>query len=111
MAAVLERVDAAQPGAGEAPAWTARIDAIRQRSLAFADSLPRGARERVQLQPEASGPVHAPVAAGQVLGTLKVVLDGKVLRTEPLVALSALPEGNLWRRATDGVQLWIQDKP
>jgi D-alanyl-D-alanine carboxypeptidase (penicillin-binding protein 5/6) len=53
--------------------------------------------------------VHAPVAAGQALGTLKVVLDGKVLREEPLVALSALPEGNLWRRVTDGVQLWIQD--
>jgi len=74
-------------------------------------SLPRGARERVQLQPEASGPVHAPVAAGQALGTLKIMLDGKVLRTAPLVALAALPEGNLWRRASDGVQLWIQDKP
>jgi D-alanyl-D-alanine carboxypeptidase (penicillin-binding protein 5/6) len=74
-------------------------------------SLPRGARERVQLQPEASGPVHAPVAAGQALGTLKIMLDGKVLRTAPLVALAALPEGNLWRRTSDGVQLWIQDKP
>jgi D-alanyl-D-alanine carboxypeptidase (penicillin-binding protein 5/6) len=72
-------------------------------------SLPRGGRERLELKPEAGAPVHAPVAAGQALGTLKVVLDGKVLREEPLVALSALPEGNLWRRVTDGVQLWIQD--
>jgi hypothetical protein len=38
------------------------------------------------------------------------VLDGKVLREEPLVALAALPEGNLWRRVTDGVQLWMQEK-
>lgn len=73
-------------------------------------SVPRGARERLELQPAADGPVHAPVSSGQSLGTLKVVLDGKVLRTEPLVALSALPEGNLWRRLTDGVQLWMQDK-
>jgi len=73
-------------------------------------SVPHGGRERLQLEPTASGPVHAPVAAGQALGTLKVVLDGKVLREEPLVALAALPEGNLWRRITDGVQLWMQEK-
>ena len=73
-------------------------------------SVPRGGRERLELQPEAAGAVHAPVAQGQPLGTVKVVLDGKVLRTEPLVALVALPEGNLWRRVTDGVQLWIQEK-
>jgi len=53
--------------------------------------------------------VHAPVAPDQALGVVKVMLDGKVLRTEPLVALAALPEGNLWRRATDGVQLWVQE--
>jgi serine-type D-Ala-D-Ala carboxypeptidase (penicillin-binding protein 5/6) len=72
-------------------------------------SVPHGAAGRLQLQPEAAGPVHAPVAAGQPLGTLKVVLDGKVVREEPLVALAALPEGNLWRRLADGVQLWMQD--
>lgn len=71
-------------------------------------SVPHGTRERLQLQPEAAGPVYAPVAAGQALGTLKVMLDGKLLRQEPLVALAALPEGNLWRRVSDGVQLWMQ---
>jgi D-alanyl-D-alanine carboxypeptidase (penicillin-binding protein 5/6) len=72
-------------------------------------SVPRGGRARLELKPAASGTVHAPVSAGQVLGTLTVTLDGQVLRTEPLVALSALPEGNLWRRVTDGVQLWMQE--
>lgn len=73
-------------------------------------SVPRGARERLELKPEAAATVHAPVAAGAALGTLKVMLDGRELRQEPLVALKALPEGNLWRRTSDGVQLWIQDK-
>jgi len=73
-------------------------------------SVPHGARDRVKLEPAPTARVHAPVAAGQELGTLKVVLDGKVLREEPLVALAAVPEGNLWRRVTDGVQLWMQDK-
>lgn len=72
-------------------------------------SVPHGMGDKLQLVPEATGAVHAPVAPDQPLGVLKVMLDGKVLRTEPLVALSALPEGNLWRRATDGVQLWMQD--
>lgn len=88
--------------------------ASRELALGLAEplviSLPRGGRDRVELLSEPAGQVHAPVAAGQSLGTLKVVLDGQVLRTEPLVALSALPEGNLWRRVTDGVQLWMQDK-
>jgi D-alanyl-D-alanine carboxypeptidase (penicillin-binding protein 5/6) len=73
-------------------------------------SVPHGARDRLKLEPAPDARVNAPVAAGQALGTLKVVLDGKVLREEPLVALTALPEGNLWRRVTDGVQLWMQDK-
>ena len=73
-------------------------------------SVPHGGRERLQLEPAAKGRVHAPVAAGQELGTLKVTLDGKVLREEPLVALAPLPEGNLWRRVTDGVQLWMREK-
>ena len=73
-------------------------------------SVPHGGRERLQLEPAAKGPVHAPVAAGQELGTLKVTLDGKVLREEPLVALAPLPEGNLWRRVTDGVQLWMRER-
>ncbi len=73
-------------------------------------SVPQGARDRLRLDPAPSARVHAPVAAGQALGTLKVTLDGKLLREEPLVALAAVPEGNLWRRVTDGVQLWMQDK-
>lgn len=73
-------------------------------------SVPRSTRERLELKPEAAGPVHAPVAAGTALGTLRVMLDGRELRREPLVALKALPEGNLWRRTSDGVQLWIQEK-
>ena len=73
-------------------------------------SVPHGGRDRLKLEPAADKPVHAPVAAGQALGTLKVTLDGQVLREEPLVALTALPEGNLWRRVSDGVQLWMQEK-
>jgi serine-type D-Ala-D-Ala carboxypeptidase (penicillin-binding protein 5/6) len=71
-------------------------------------SVPHGGKARLQLTPQVNEPVFAPVAAGQALGTLTVTLDGKVLRTEPLVALAELPEGGLWRRLSDEVQLWLQ---
>lgn len=71
-------------------------------------SVPHGGGARLQLTPQVNEPVFAPVTAGQALGTLTVSLDGQVLRTEPLVALAALPEGSWWRQLSDGIQLWFQ---
>jgi len=68
-------------------------------------SVPRGAGERLQVKPQVDGPVFAPVAAGQKLGTLTVLLDGRPLRVEPLVALAEVPEGGLWRRLTDEIRM------
>jgi D-alanyl-D-alanine carboxypeptidase (penicillin-binding protein 5/6) len=71
-------------------------------------SVPHGGKDRIEVKADVKEPVFAPVAAGQPLGTVTVSLDGKVLRREPLVALAALPEGGLWRRVSDEVQLWIK---
>jgi D-alanyl-D-alanine carboxypeptidase (penicillin-binding protein 5/6) len=71
-------------------------------------ALPRGAKDRVQLKTQVNEPVFAPVAAGQPLGTLTATLDGRVLRSEPLVALKELPEGSLWRRLSDEARLWLK---
>ena len=68
-------------------------------------SLPRGAGSQVTLVPEVPTPLLAPIAAGQSVGTLKVMLGEQVIRREPLQALSAVPEGGLWRRTTDAVRL------
>jgi D-alanyl-D-alanine carboxypeptidase (penicillin-binding protein 5/6) len=72
--------------------------------------VPHGAQPRLQLTPQVNEPVFAPVAEGQAVGTLTVSLDGKVLRTEPLVALAALPEGGLLRQLSDGIQLWFENR-
>lgn len=72
-------------------------------------SVPHGGGERLQVKTDVQEPVFAPIAQGQALGTVTVSLDGKVLREEPLIALKALPEGGLWRRMSDEVQLWIHD--
>ena len=100
--------------AGRAPLQTIRAWKGTETALAVGlaaplnVSIPRGAKDRVQVTPQVDEPVYAPVAEGQKLGTVTVTVDGKVLRREPLVALKALPEGGLMRRVSDEIQMWFQ---
>lgn len=71
-------------------------------------TLPRGARSQLQVQAQATRAVIAPVQAGQQIGVVNVLLEGKVIRSEPLVALQPMPEGGLWQRMVDSVRLMIQ---
>ncbi|MBN9582782.1 MAG: D-alanyl-D-alanine carboxypeptidase [Afipia sp.] len=49
-----------------------------------------------------SGPVRAPVAAGQRVGVLKVWRGGNIALETPLYAAEAVPTGSITRRAVDG---------
>ena len=49
-----------------------------------------------------SGPVHAPVAAGQPIGAIKVWRNGNVAVEEPLYATEAVGVGTTMQRAFDG---------
>ena len=69
-------------------------------------ALPRGSQQQLQFTQQINGPVIAPVDAGQAVGTLNVMLEGKLIRSEPLVALKAIPEGSLFRRALDTIRMW-----
>jgi len=70
-------------------------------------SLPRGSSAQVQAVPQITAQAIAPIQAGQKLGTVTIMLDGKPLRTEPLVALKSVPEGGLIHRAVDSIRLLI----
>ena len=71
-------------------------------------SVPRGLAGKVQVQLQINEPVFAPVAKHQPVGSVAVMVDNEVLRSEPLVALAELPRGNLWRRIWDGLTLWVK---
>ena len=43
----------------------------------------------------------APITKGQKIGTVKVMLDGKVVAQRPLVALNAVEEGGFFKRLWD----------
>jgi D-alanyl-D-alanine carboxypeptidase (penicillin-binding protein 5/6) len=49
-----------------------------------------------------TGPVRAPVAAGQKVGLLKVWRGGNIALETPLYAAEAIPTGTMTRRAVDG---------
>lgn len=69
-------------------------------------TLPRG--KYAQLKPTMDVPktLIAPITKGQAIGTVKVVLDGKVIAERPLIALSAVEEGGFFRRLWHELLMW-----
>jgi len=69
-------------------------------------TLPRG--RYADLRPQIDVPRHliAPVARGQAIGTVRVLLDGEVVASAPLVALAAVPEAGFVGRMIDEFRLW-----
>ena len=69
-------------------------------------SLPRG--KYAQLKPTMDIPktLVAPIAKGQEIGKVRVVLDGKVVAERPLVALQAVEEAGFFKRLWHEFLMW-----
>lgn len=72
-------------------------------------TVPIGQYSKLAADANLNQPIFAPIAQGQTLGQISVTLDGKPLLAQPLVALTADPQGNLWRRLADRVSLSIHN--
>ncbi len=70
-------------------------------------TLPRGAHAKLEANVTVKD-AHAPVRAGQPLGTLSLSLDKKTFANYPLVALREVENGNILQRAIDTVRLWFK---
>jgi len=66
----------------------------------LAVTLPRGQKDQLKTELAMNPEVDAPIAKGQVLGKVNVVLDGKVIASQPLVAMEPVEEANFF------VRLW-----
>jgi D-alanyl-D-alanine carboxypeptidase (penicillin-binding protein 5/6) len=53
-------------------------------------------------------PLVAPIARGQSIGQLQVLLDQKVYNEIPLVALGGVEQSGVLGRAWDALRLWIK---
>jgi D-alanyl-D-alanine carboxypeptidase (penicillin-binding protein 5/6) len=71
-------------------------------------TLPRGAHERLRARLSVSDTQFAPIRRGQSVGTLRLELGEQLHSTHPLIALTDVGAGNLWQRALDQIQFWLQ---
>ena len=86
--------------------WKGAVDEV-ELGLAqpLAVAIPRGDRNKIEVKPVIDAQLLAPLAAGQIVGTLRIEVDGEVLREDPLVTLTAVEEGNLWQQLVDEIRL------
>lgn len=70
-------------------------------------SLPRGEQDKLKAQIALDRIIKAPVADGQVLGSVSISLDGKELVKRPVVAMSAVAQANIISRWWDDLKLFI----
>lgn len=70
-------------------------------------TLPRGSQDKLQAQVAVEKIIEAPIAQGQVLGTLTVTLDGKTILSHPVTALNAVEQGGFFTRLWDTIKLFF----
>lgn len=74
----------------------------------FYISLPKGQYSRLKASLVSKQPLLAPLAAGQQIGTIRLMLDDKPYAEYPLVALEGVDRANFFKRGWDGVKLWFK---
>lgn len=68
--------------------------------------VPRGHIESLRSETEQPSTLIAPIAQGQAIGRVRVMVNNQVLLDQPMVALDAVPAGGLMRRSIDAIKLW-----
>jgi len=73
----------------------------------YYQTLAKGQAAKIKSETVIQEPLIAPLTAGQVVGKVKVSLDGQPLIELPLKALAAVPEAGFFGRAADRIRLWF----
>jgi D-alanyl-D-alanine carboxypeptidase (penicillin-binding protein 5/6) len=71
-------------------------------------TLPKGEYANVKAVISSTQPLVAPIKKGQVVGTVKFMLNGKIIDQRPLVAAKAVETAGILGRAWDSIKLLIQ---
>ena len=101
-------IDKSQPGI-DARVWEGTAENVKlgpPNPVSIA--VPRGKAGDLKPVAQRTDPLIAPLAKGQQVGTLQFTLDGKVLRTEPLVVQDAVERAGFFGRMVDTVKRWFQ---
>lgn len=68
-------------------------------------TLPKGSAARIKPTLERKDPLVAPIAANSKIGTMKMMLDGKVVAEFPVLALEQVNQASIFGRAWDSIRL------
>lgn len=82
-----------------------QVDAGLAADLALV--VPRGKADQMTAEAVLDERIVAPVQAGQRLGRVEVRLDGELLHTADLVAMSDVEQGGIFKRLWDSLRLFI----
>ena len=87
--------------------WKGKLDSV-QLSVAtpFSITVPRGKFEALKANIDMPKYIIAPLKAGQVVGKVRVSLDGKVIAEHNLVAQADVAEAGFFGRLWDGFWMW-----
>ena len=69
-------------------------------------TVPRGRYDELKAVMDVPRELVAPFAAGQLVGTVKVSLDDKVIAQAPLVAVAAVEEAGFFKRLWHSLLMW-----
>ncbi len=91
------------------PVWKGSERVLKAGVAADASvSVPKGMTDKVKANLVSQQPLLAPVSAGQRVGTLRVMLESKLIGEYPVVALENVAVAGFFGRAWDTVRLWLQ---
>ena len=69
-------------------------------------TIPRGKYDQLKPTMDVPKSLVAPIKKGQAIGTVKVMLDGKVVAQRPLVALNAVEQAGFFKRLWHELLMW-----
>jgi D-alanyl-D-alanine carboxypeptidase (penicillin-binding protein 5/6) len=91
--------------------WKGQTDAVKlglQQPLLV--STPRGRYAELKPQMDVPKVLVAPIKAGQTIGKVRVMLDGKTVIEAPLVALEGIPEAGFFKRLWHEFLMWWESE-
>lgn len=69
----------------------------------FYVTVPSGQYKNIRATLQLNEPLKAPIVKGETCGMLKIVLNGQVIASEPLIALANNSKGGIWRSLSDSL--------
>lgn len=89
--------------------WKGATSTVRLgRSQPIVVAVPAGSSAKLKTQVVRNDPLVAPIAKGQIAGTLRVTSGDQTVVDVPLVALDGVEQAGIFGRAWDAMRLWIR---